>query len=266
MRSQESVSATFSIAGQEGAQRRDDNGAMLARMAKLYYSTKTAGLNGFDCTVHPDWRTLIQSSVRNTVSDSDPSILLLRKIKITLHARLNGRSRLEWTQPSDAAKPADAKAPSELDQMHKATDQTIQGFMQFWTPFVDGSIVPANSSGIGITHTATGISMRIKRPGADVTEVFSNDLVLQRFSVITDDAAVDLTPSYDSTDKGLLVSRFVARIRKNGTSAEKAQEMHVEIYYQQVSGFPLPSRLNVEVIGTGVFNFGIDACRVNPAD
>jgi len=62
------------------------------------------------------------------------------------------------------------------------------------------------------------------------------------------------------------VSRFVARIRKTGASTEKAQEMHVEIYYQQVDGFPLPSRLNVEVVGTGVFNFQMDGCRANPAN
>jgi hypothetical protein len=254
-------------AAQNARPRGDDDDAILARAGRLYYSTRAAGLNGFDCAIHPDWRTLIQSSVKNAMLyDIDPGVLNLQKVAITLDARLNGGSKVDWTQRPDTGKPADAKTARQLDQMHKAIDETLVGFMQFWTPFVDGSIVPAHSSGIDITPTATGITIHIKRPGASVTELFSNDLVLQRFSVITDAAAVDLSPSYDSTDKGLLVSRFVARIRKNGAPAEKAEEMHVEIYYQQVSGFPLPSRLNVEVIGTGVFNFGIDACRVNPAD
>jgi hypothetical protein len=154
---------------------------------------------------------------------------------------------------------------SALDQMHKGTEQAIQGFMQFWTPFVDGSIVPASSNGVGITREAGDITIRMKQRDAIVTEVYSNNMILQHVSVITDTSSVDLSPSYDSTDNGLLVSRLVARIRKNGAPPEQAQEMHVEIYDQQVSGFPLPSRLNVEVIGTGLFNFEMDRCRVNPA-
>jgi hypothetical protein len=264
---QKLASAPSSTAGQENARRDGDDDEMLARAAKLYYSTKSAGLNGFDCAVHPDWRTLIQSSVKTaTVSDSDPNVLMLKKVAMTLHARLNGQSKLDWTLPPDAARPADRATAGLLEQMHNGTEQTIEGFMQFWTPFVDGSMVPARAHGIEVVPADGRITIRIKQRDANVTEFFSKDMILQRVSLITGASAVDLSPSYDSTDRGLLVSRFVARIRKNGASSEKAQEMHVEIYYQQVGGFPLPSRLNVEVVGTGVFNFEMDGCRVNPAN
>lgn len=240
---------------------------MLARAANLYYSTKAAGLNGFDCAIHPDWRSLIQSSVKNaTVSDHDPNVLTLENVMLTLHARLNGQSKLDWTLPPATAKPADRATTDLLEQMHKGTEQAIQGFMQFWTPFVDGSIVPARSNGIQVLRTDGGITILMRQPGANVTEIYSKEMILQRVNLITDASAVDLSPSYVSTDKGLLVSRFVARIRKKGAPSEKTQEMHVEIYYQQVGGFSLPSRLNVEVVGTGVFNFEMDGCRVNPAD
>jgi hypothetical protein len=239
--------------------------AMLARAAKLYYSTKSAGLTGFDCTVHPDWRTLIQSSVKDsTVPESDPGVVLLKKVVVTLHARLNGGSVLDWAPPSDSTKPLDAATTNLVDQMHKATDQTIKGFMQFWTPFVDGSVVPQNAQGFDITHSNTAMTIHTKQPGAEVTEVFSNELILQRFNVVTGGNAIDLSPSYDSTDKGLLVSRFVARIGAPDAPADKTQELHVEIYYQQLEGFPIPSKLNMDVIGTGTFNFALDGCHANP--
>lgn len=267
MGAQRLATVPLSTAGQENATRNSDDDEMLARGAKLYYSTITAGLNGFDCAVHPDWRTLIQSSLKNaTVSDSDPNVLMLKKVAMTLHARLDGQSRLEWSPPSNAAKPADGAMSGLLEQMHKGTEQTIQGFMQFWTPFVDGSIVPARSNGVQVVRSDGAITVLLRQPGANVTEIYSKEMILQRVNLITDASAVDLSPSYDSTDKGLLVSRFVARIHKKGAPAEQAQEMHVEIYYQQVRGFPLPSRLNVEVVGTGVFNFLMDGCRANPAD
>ena len=265
MGAQKLSNAPFSKASQESSRRNGDDDEMLARAARLYYSTKAAGLNSFDCAVHPDWRTLIQSSVKNAaVSDSDPNILMLKRIAITLHARLDGHSMVEWKAPPAAGK-TEAGMTSTLDQMHKGTEQALDGFMQFWTPFVDGSMVNMRSNGVNIGHTGEGITIHIKQRDADVTEVYSKDMILQHVSLKMNGSAIDLSPSYDSTDKGLLVSRFVARIRKDGAAAEREQEMHVEIYYRQVDGFPIPSRLNVEAVGTAVFNFQLDGCRVNAA-
>lgn len=235
--------------------------ALLARATKLYYSTKTAGLTGFDCAVHPDWRTLFESSVKNsTVSENDPNVVMLKTVAITLHARLNGKSIVDWKPPSDSTAPADAA--SLLEQMHKAVDQSLQGFLQFWTPFVDGSIVPPNSKGLEITHSSAGTTLHWKQPDVDSTEVLSDTLILQQFSVTTGGNNFTFQPSYDATDKGLLVSRLIVDIRPENASAQK---MNVEIYYLNTDGYPIPSKLNVEVVNTGIFNFALDGCHANPA-
>ena len=218
--------------GHAGSAGSDDD-ASLARTAKLYYSTRTAGLTGFDCAVHPDWRTLFESSVKHsTVSENDPNVLMLKSVAITLRARLNGKSMVDWKPSSDS--PAPAGADFLLEQMHKAVDKTLEGFMQFWTPFVDGSVVQPNSKGLEITHASTGTTLHSRQPGVDVTEA----------------------------DKGLLVSRFIVEIRPENAPAQK---MNVEIYYLNIDGYPIPSTLNIEVVGTGIFNFALDGCRVNPA-
>jgi hypothetical protein len=242
-----------------------DDDAMLARVAKLYYSTKSAGLTGFDCTVHPDWLKLIQSSeTGSTVTENSQDVMLLKSIAISLHARMNGSSALEWVQPSNASKPLDQASAETIDQMHRGIEETLVGFMQFWTPFVDGSVVPPNGRGIEIRHTASGLILHMKQPDAEVTEVFSNELILKEFKVVTGGKMIALKPSYDSSDDGLLVSRFVAHIGPQNASGTEVQEMHVEIYYQTIGDFPIPSRLNVEVVGTGTFDFKLDNCRVNP--
>jgi len=242
-----------------------DDDAMLARAAKLYYSTKSAGLTGFDCTVHPDWLKLIQSSeTGSTVTENSQDVTLLKSIAISLHARMNGSSALEWVQPSNASKPLDQASAETIDQMHRGIEETLVGFMQFWTPFVDGSVVPPNGRGIEIRHTASGPILHMKQPDAEVTEVFSNELILKEFKIVTGGKMIALKPSYDSSDDGLLVSRFVAHIGPQNASGTEVQEMHVEIYYQTIGDFPIPSRLNVEVVGTGTFDFKLDNCRVNP--
>lgn len=269
-RAQQPDGASVSTSHRAGAQsetsrRGNDDDALLARAAKLYYSTKTAGLTGFDCTIHPDWLSLIQSAENDSsVSDHSENVMLLKGVAVTLHARMNGASALDWVQPLNASKPLDQASAEMLDRMHKAAEQTLMGFMQFWTPFVDGSVVPPNAGGMEITHSSSGITLHVKQPDTEVTEVFSNELILQKFKVVTDGKTIDLAPSYDSTGAGLLVSRFAARIGPENATAAQAQEMHVEIYYQTIGDFPIPSRLNMEVVGTGIFNFKLDGCRVNP--
>ena len=189
----------------------------------------------------------------------------LKSVKITMHARLGGGSSVDWVQTADPAKPLDADAASLLEQMHRATEQTVQGFLQFWTPFVDGSVMPANSAGMKVTHSATDTTMHIEQNGAKVTEIFSNELVLQHFDVVTSGVSIKFAPSYQSTEKGLLVNRFDAHIEPVGQATVPAQEMHVQVTYATVDGLPIPSNLNMEVVGTGVFNFSMDGCRTHLA-
>ena len=242
------------------------NDELLAKAAKLYYSTKVAGLEGFDCEVHPNWRKLFSSATQGAaIADDDPRLATLKPVKVTMHARMGGGSSVDWVQTTDPAKPDDADATSLLEQMHRATEQTVQGFLQFWTPFVDGSVVPANSGGMKVTHSATDTTIHVEQDGAEVTEIFSNELVLQHFNVVTSAASIKFAPSYQSTEKGLLVNQFDAQIDPIGQATVPAQELHVKVTYSAVDGFPIPSNLNMEVVGTGIFDLAMDGCRTHLA-
>ncbi len=242
------------------------NDELLAKAAKLYYSTKEAGLDGFDCEVHPDWRKLFSSATQGAaIADDDPRLNTLRPVKVTMHARMGGGSSVDWVQTTDPDMPLDADATSLLDQMHRATEQTVQGFLQFWTPFVDGSVVPANSGGMKITHSTTDYTIHIEHNGAQVTEIFSTELVLQHFDVVTSGVSIKFAPSYQPTEKGLLVNQFDAHIDPVGQATVPTQEMHVKVSYATVDGLPIPSNLNMEVVGTGIFDLTMDGCRTHLA-
>jgi hypothetical protein len=243
----------------------DANAAFLAKASKLYYSTSKAGLKSFDCAVHPEWRTLFLSATPGSpVADDDPKILLLKTVAITLHGRLAGGSSLDWNAPADPAKPIDAESKATLDGMHKASEQTLIGFMQFWVPFVDSSVIPSSTDGIEFTHTDKEVTLHADQGGTSLTEVLGSDMVLQQFNVVTGGAKINFSPRYKPTDQGLLVNAFLAHIQPPSTPADQAVEMHVEIEYQTVSGFTIPSEINVEVVGQGKFNFALDGCSVNP--
>jgi len=236
------------------------NDELLAKAAKLYYSTAKAGLDGFACSVHPDWNALFASANKGTETASgDPRIALLNSVRITLHAHLKGGSTVDWDSP---ANPTEDSAKL-LSAMHQATEQTLQGFLQFWTPFVDGSAAPANSEGLEMTPTENGYRLHANQDGTEVTELMDSNLVLRHFDVAMSSSTVKFVPTYQATEKGLLVEGFLAHILPAGAPPEQEQEMHVTILYQTLDGFPIPSKLLMEVVNTGIFNFTMDGCTVD---
>ena len=244
----------------------DDN-AWLANTGKLYYSTAKTGLKGFDCAVHPDWRELfVTSNPGVQVSDSDEHLALLSSVKINLHAHLNGGSTMDWNRDAAPDKPLDDASNEMLSKMHQATEQTIEGFLQFWTPFIDGSAVPDSADGLAITHTGTQHTIHAEQAGVALTEIFSSDLLLQHFDVDMKSVSIKFQPAYKPTDQGLLVKSFQAHVQPAGVPADQAQDMHVDIEYQTLDGFPIPSHLNMDVANAGTFNFVFDGCKVSRAE
>lgn len=238
--------------------------AFLARVSSLYYSSAKSGLSGFDCSAHPDWRGLFLAvrSGGSLSSEDETRIALLNGVAITVHARLNTRSTLDWTPAPGAA--SDADSTNLLDQEHAAIEQTLMGFMQFWTPFMNGSVIPAAASGITVTHTPSTFNLHSEQSGATVDEVFSNDLLLLEYDVIAGGNVVKFEPTYKATPQGLLVERFRIHIQQASPQSGPAQELHAVIEYRTLKGFPIPARLNLELSGTAILNFVLDGCQVNP--
>jgi len=247
----------------------DPNAAFLAKASSLYYSTTKQGLTGFDCTVHPDWANIFKTvEKKSTATPTDQAadeknIALLNSVKITLHARLTGPgSGLDWTPGTMA--PQDADSVEMLDHEHEATGKTLQGFLQFWIPFVNGSVIPETSAGIDVEKTETGHTLHAVDGSTTITEVLDSGYILKQFNVEMQGAKIAFNPTYKPTPNGLLVSGFAARIQPPGATLEQQQKIDVGVEYQTVSGFLIPRTLTMAVVGTGTFSFKFDGCTVNP--
>ncbi len=173
-------------------------------------------------------------------------------------------SGLDWT-PDTSVPPTDQDSIDLLDHMHQATAQTLQGFLQFWTPFVNGSVIPDSTKGIEVTKTATGHTIHAMDGATSLTEVLDEGNVLKQFNVEMGGAKIAFDPTYKPTPNGLLVSAFAATIQPPGATPAQQQKMNVNVEYQTVKGFLLPQSLSMDVVGTGTFSFKFDGCTVNPA-
>ena len=212
----------------------------LAKTAKLYYSTAKAGLTGFDCTIHPDWRALFASASNGpAVAEDDPRIALLTTVKITMHARMKGGSTIEWLADSNPDKQLDPSSTDLLDAMQRTVEETLEGFLQFWSPFMEVTVVPESGDGLEITHTPTVHTIHASQSGTELTEVFSNELILEQFNVNMNGTSIRFLPVYSATPQGLLVNAFEAHIQPAGATAGQEQAMKVSIEYRPVSGFTI---------------------------
>lgn len=236
------------------------NDQWLASTKRLYYSSERAGLKGFDCTLHPDWRAIFLGANHGSLNaEAEARVALLGRVGLVLHARLAGGSQLEWNPP---AAPADAGRTSMLEQMHSATEQTVQGFLQFWTPFIDNSVIPSNASGLEMSPTADG-GRRIHSvdAGTEVVSILDGNRILRQYNTTMKDAELDLEPTFSDSGQGLLVTHLHALITQKSKGAG-TQEMDVGVAYTTVEGFPIPARLDMSLVGTGNFNFTLDGCTV----
>jgi hypothetical protein len=107
-------------------------------------------------------------------------------------------------------------------------------------------------------------TIHAKQGDTELTEVFTSERVLEQFNVDMKGTSIKFSPGYKPTPQGLLVSGFEAHIMPAGTPPEQAQVMKVGIEYQSVNGLTIPAKLNMAVVGTGLFNFAFDGCTTNP--
>lgn len=233
---------------------------MLANAAKLYYSTEMAGLEGFDCAVQPDWRGMLTNGPSSgPVAENDPRMALLRPIQVHLYAHMSGDANIDWRVP---AVPPNDESAKLVESLHQATEETLMGFVRYWAPFVNGSVIPQTADGQQITSSGKGYRIHSDQGGTAFTEELDSGLVLRQFDVDMGGMTVHFTPTFKATEKGLLVDNFGALSTPQGQPSVKAQELHVGIEYKKVEGFPIPAKLAVQVVNAATFQYTFDGCRV----
>lgn len=235
--------------------------AWLAKAASIYYSSAKAGLTGFTCDINPDWHALFVSASKGAeVPASDPYLLQLNKVKVRLHARMKGASTIEWLVDSSEGTPANSNTEAVIDNMHQSVQQMLEGFMQFWSPFMEVSVVPNKSDGLEITHTPATHMIHARQGNTELTELFNSRLVLEQFDVVLSGTSIKFTPTFESTPQGMLVKAFTAEIKPAGATPQQVQKMQVTVNYQTLNNQMIPGQVNMDIVGTGAFNFAFEGC------
>lgn len=250
--------STSTAGGQQAAATQTANDAWLTHVRSLYTSTERDGLNGFTCAAQIDWRTMMASANKGTVDAAgERKIAALSGAHAQLEAHLDGSSNVDIDVPTPPADLADS-----VQTIVGGTKQSIGGFVQFWSPFANESVIPENSAGVDVSTTAGGGHiLHVSDSGTSVTETFDANDVLREYDVQMTGTTALVTPTFTPSAKGLQVTAFLAHYQAQGNAG---QDIQVKIGYSDVNGFSIPSDVNMSVVGTATINFTLSGCKVNP--
>jgi len=122
------------------------------------------------------------------------------------------------------------------------------------------SVVPQKTDGLEISHSPTAHTVHAKQGATELTEIFNNDLVLEHFNVALGGTSIKLSPTFEPTPQGLRVKAFAAEILPAGATPAQTQKMLARVDYQTVNDQAIPAQLNLDIEGSGNFNFTFDGC------
>jgi hypothetical protein len=209
--------------------------ALMARAELLYDPAEKSGLHAFRCQVHPDWNLIMTSSRKGApLAADDPRLPLLNQVRITLHARLNGSSTLDWQPPPGRL---GASAQATLDTAHRGIEQTLLGVLKLWAPLVNGSIPESfGEDNSVLAQSENSCTLRSKDKQRSLTELSDRHLLLTQSISTESGPTIRIAPNFDGNGQRLLVSSFIARIHAAGrsprtTAPETGEQTRVALEY-----------------------------------
>jgi hypothetical protein len=247
--------------------------ALMARAELLYDSAEKSGLHASRCQVHPDWYLIMTSSKKGApLAANDPRLPLLNQVRITLHARLNGSSSLDWQPPPGRL---DASAQATLDTAHRGIEQTVLGVLKLWAPLVNGSIPESfGEDNFVLAQSENCYTLNSQDKQHSLTERFDRNLLLTQYISTESGSTIRIAPNFDRHREGLLVSSFIARIHAAGpgpqtTAPETDEETRVAFQCAPFSqaadrAQPIPVKLAIEIPNVVTMNFALDTCSEEP--
>ena len=223
----------------------------------LYYTPTSAGLKSFHCDVTVDWKDLLARFGAGDLPATDPTLVYLQSLKLSLDDNLTGVGGLNWVPPAGASPEDDSVA-----KIHGGMMQMISGFFQSWNPFLNGSYIPNLNATTTARPEGDGILVHSGDDSTSVTEHFDKNMLVTEMHVTTSTADVTAHPTFLSTPKGLIISSLKSEVHQ--PPAAPAMTVTMSSTYAPVSTYQLPATLTFSVQNVGDFNFKLSACQINP--
>jgi len=234
-----------------------DKGVFIQEMRMLYYTPTTAGLRSFSCDARLDWHGILErASAGKTIPADAPAVVYLNKVKISFTATMDGKSNIDWTQPT-------GEFPGEVssyNQMKGGVQQMLQGFFQFWAPNINGTLLPGPKDDFRLVAENGGYRIYVSDAENSVEEVVDHDRVFKELHVKTPSMAGDFALTFSPSPEGLKITGADGNVSQNGGAPA---HIRFGLDYQPVGGFQVPRNVSMEVVNVGRFDYIFENCKTS---
>ena len=226
---------------------------LLLSARQQYYNLRTNGVKSYTCNVYFDWDGFFTQVAGKPLPKDDPTMVYLKSLKLVLVNDLSGEGDMKFI---------DAGAPPEdhkegVEKLKASIKQMVGGFVQAWTPTLNGTIIPVEVD--GMKKTPAGYTLTGK--GEETTEeTLDSNLRLTGLSVKSKDLLSTMQTTFISSPKGLLMTEMEGDYHE----PESAPATHVvmKTSFEPVAGVELPATLTASVPSVATFKFAFNGCTV----
>lgn len=213
--------------------------AIVSQARQSYYNLRTEGLDGFQCSVTPNWELLLQQERQQNPQAADAAIKTLNQLRFNLN--LASDSSVKLTHNDLAGQSAEMM--NALKQIYGGMEQMTSGFFDTWKLFILNAPFPEVSSEYRLEAAGPQYRLSYRENLADVVTTMNKDFAISNLKVTTAEFDSSIQPSFTKTPKGFLLSAYEATYQSQ--KPEEATHLKVQLEYQEVQGLQMLQKLNL---------------------
>jgi hypothetical protein len=226
---------------------------LLAAKAR-YYNLQSIGVKGFGCDVDVDWNSLFASAAGKEPAADDPMMKYLQAARLSFTNDLRGKGKVEWALKGV---PPEGKEKA-ADELRSSLKQTLEGFLQAWTPFLNGDVIPQSPK--TLKATPTGYVIDDGKENDVSEEVLDKDMTVKHLTAKTEALVVEMDSTFTSSPSGLLLTQMDATYQQPPTNPPTPLVMKTT--FEPVDNFQLPATLTVIIPNVVTFKMRFTGCTV----
>ena len=214
---------------------------LIQKAQSAYYNIPKRGVAEFQCSITPDWTTMLAEQLKTEVKPDNPGLTLLRGVHFWVSVSGTGKTKL--SHEADVS----PMSKSDLDNFQKAiggVEETVDGFWKSASIFLLTSAFPRPETAYGLTEKDGSYVISYAEGKYDVvTTLAKNDYAIAEIKVTSSALSSSLKPKFTKADGALLLVGYDSEYR---LGSEGRSHISVQIKYQDVEGLHLPSELAIQ--------------------
>lgn len=225
---------------------------IITKARQSYYNLHKEGLAGYTCQFAPNWNVLLADLYKSDPDTAEKTRKILTQIQFSVTVSADNKVKIEHSLPLALNAQDLGKYKDYFDGM----EQMIQGFFFTATPFLLDSPFPEIESDYQLEDQGAQYLLTYKDQGAGVESLMDKNLVFTKLTVTFPQYSVQFQPTFLKNPKGFLLSGYDATVKGANPAANSV--LHVRIVYQEIEGFQLIQKLNLDATyASGSFAFEI---------